>query len=72
MAAKDDDLLKNCAIIRCISRLGQHRPLHGDGEQQTGQNRLKETSGNCFQDLGWWFGLDVWSDWIHSDYFCLC
>ena len=52
MAAKDDDLLENGAIIRRISRLRQHRPLHGNGEQQNGQNRLKETSGNCLSALG--------------------
>ena len=52
VAAKDDDLLKHGAVIRCISRLCQHRPLHGDGEQQTGQNRLKETSGNLSPALG--------------------
>jgi hypothetical protein len=52
MAAKDDDLLENGAVIRRISRLRQHRPLHGDGGQQSCQNRLKETSGNCLTALG--------------------
>jgi hypothetical protein len=52
VTAKDDDLLENRAVIHRISRLGQHRPGHGDGEQQTGQNDFKGTSGNYFSALG--------------------
>ena len=66
MTTKDDDLLKNRAIIRRISRLGQHRSLHGDGEQQTRQNDFKGTSGNCLSALDWWFGFGIWSDRIHK------
>jgi hypothetical protein len=46
MAAKDDDLLEHGAIIRRIGRLRRQRPWRGHGEQQNGQNRFKETSGN--------------------------
>jgi L-rhamnose isomerase len=52
MATKEDDLLENSAIIRRIRRLRQHRSLHGDGDQQNNQNRLKETPGNCLTALG--------------------